>query len=75
MVHLSAPGWDVIGGGEPEIPGISIGHNTFGTWGLTVYSTDGEDLYIYDINPENHRQYRHNNEWVDMHSITETIQV
>ena len=75
MVHLNAPGWDVIGGGEPEIPGISIGHNTFGTWGLTVYSTDGEDLYIYDINPENHRQYRHNNEWVDMHSITETIQV
>ena len=75
MVHLNAPGWDVIGGGEPEIPGISIGHNTFGTWGLTVYSTDGEDLYIYDINPENHRQYRHNNEWVNMHSITETIQV
>ena len=75
MVHLSAPGWDVIGGGEPEIPGISIGHNTFGAWGLTVYSTDGEDLYIYDINPENHRQYRHNNEWVDMSSITETIHI
>ena len=27
MVHLVAPGWNVIGGGEPEIPGISIGHN------------------------------------------------
>ena len=75
MVHLNAPGWDVIGGGEPEIPGISIGHNNFGAWGLTVYSTDGEDLYIYDLNPDNHRQYRHNNKWVDMHSITEPIQV
>ncbi len=75
MVHLSAPGWEVIGGGEPEIPGISIGHNTFGTWGLTVYSTDGEDLYIYDINPENYQQYLYNNEWIDMHSITETIKV
>ena len=75
MVHLNAPGWDVIGGGEPEIPGISIGHNNFGAWGLTVYSTDGEDLYIYDLNPDNHRQYRYNNKWVDMHSITEPIQV
>ena len=24
MVHLVAPGWNVIGGGEPEIPGIYI---------------------------------------------------
>ena len=75
MVHLNAPGWNVIGGGEPEIPGISIGHNTFGTWGLTVFSTDGEDLFIYDINPNNHQQYLYNNEWVDMLSITEVIQV
>ena len=27
--HLVAPGWNVIGG-EPEIPGISIGHNGIG---------------------------------------------
>ena len=26
-VHLNAPGWDVIGAGEPSLPGISIGHN------------------------------------------------
>ncbi len=26
-VHLVGPGWNVIGGGEPEIPGVSIGHN------------------------------------------------
>ena len=34
MAHLVAPGWNVIGGGEPEIPGISIGHNGTGAWGL-----------------------------------------
>ena len=32
MAHLVAPGWNVIGGGEPEIPGISIGHNENGQW-------------------------------------------
>ena len=29
-VHLVAPGWNVIGGGEPALPGVSIGHNDFG---------------------------------------------
>ena len=46
MAHLVAPGWNVIGGGEPEIPGISIGHNGIGAWGLTVFRTDAEDLYV-----------------------------
>ncbi len=75
MAHLVAPGWDVIGGGEPEIPGISIGHNEYGAWGLTVFRTDGEDLYVYDINPDNSNQYRYKGEWEDMIVITETIQV
>lgn len=38
-VHLVGPGWDVIGGGEPSLPGISIGHNEYGAWGLTVFSS------------------------------------
>jgi len=52
-VHLNAPGWDVIGGGEPSLPGVSIGHNNFGAWGLTIFGTDTEDLYVYDTNPAN----------------------
>lgn len=75
MTHLVAPGWNVIGGGEPEIPGISIGHNEYGTWGLTVFETDGEDLYVYDINPENPMQYRYKGEWKEMTTITESIPV
>ena len=74
-VHLSAPGWDVIGGGEPEIPGISIGHNNFGAWGLTVFRTDGEDLYIYELNPNNLNQYKYQNGWEDMTVINEIIAV
>ncbi len=75
MVHLSAPGWNVIGGGEPEIPGVSIGHNDFGAWGLTVFRTDGEDLYVYDLNPENLNQYQYQNDWEDMTVINEIIPV
>lgn len=75
MAHLVAPGWNVIGGGEPEIPGISIGHNEYGAWGLTVFRTDGEDLYVYELNPDNPNQYKFKGEWKDMEQITETIKV
>jgi len=75
MAHLVAPGWNVIGGGEPEIPGISIGHNEYGAWGLTVFRTDGEDLYVYDLNPENLNEYRYQGTWEAMEVIKETIPV
>ncbi len=73
--HLVAPGWNVIGGGEPEIPGISIGHNEFGAWGLTVFRTDAEDLYVYEINPNNFNEYKHNGEWNKFMTIEESIPV
>ena len=75
MAHLVAPGWNVIGGGEPEIPGISIGHNGIGAWGLTVFRTDAEDLYIYDLNPRNSYQYFYNGQWNEFEIIEETIKV
>ena len=75
MAHLISPNWNVIGGGEPEIPGISIGHNEYGAWGLTVFRTDGEDLYQYEINPNNPLEYKFEGEWREMKIIKEVIPV
>ena len=75
MAHLVAPGWNVIGGGEPEIPGISIGHNEYGAWGLTVFRTDGEDLIQYELNPSNPLQYKYKGAWRNFTVITETIAI
>jgi penicillin amidase len=75
MAHLVAPGWNVIGGGEPEIPGISIGHNGIGAWGLTVFRTDAEDLYVYDLNPNNDSQYMYEGKWRNFKIINESIAV
>lgn len=74
-VHLVAPGWNVIGGGEPEIPGISIGHNPYGAWGLTIFATDGEDLYFYKTNPANRRQYWYKGSWESMRVLRDSILV
>ena len=72
-VHLVAPGWNVIGGGEPVLPGVSIGHNEHGAWGLTIFGQDSEDLYVYDTNPANANEYRYRGGWEAMRVITESI--
>lgn len=46
--HLKAPGINVIGAGEPALPGISIGHNERIAFGLTIFPIDQEDLYVYE---------------------------
>ena len=73
--HLVGPGWNVIGGGEPVLPGISIGHNEYGAWGLTVFITDNEDLYVYDVHPDDPNRYRYRDRWETMTVIEETIPV
>ena len=47
IAHLVAPGLNVIGAGEPALPGISIGHNERIAFGLTIFAIDQEDLYFY----------------------------
>lgn len=74
-VHLAAPGWNVIGGGEPTIPGVSIGHNGHGAWGLTVFRTDGEDLYVYETDPADPNRYRYGDGWEEMTVLAESIPV
>jgi penicillin amidase len=72
-VHLVAPGWNVIGGGEPVLPGVSIGHNEFGAWGLTIFGTDSEDLFVYETNPANPNEYRYQGRWEAMRVVAETV--
>jgi penicillin amidase len=74
-VHLVAPGWNVIGGGEPVLPGVSIGHNEYGAWGLTIFGSDTEDLYVYETNPANPNQYMYRGAWEDMRVLKDTIPV
>ena len=75
FVHLVGDGWNVIGGGEPALPGVSIGHNDYGAWGLTIFSIDQEDLYVYETDPENPHRYRYRDGWEQMRELEEAIPV
>ena len=53
IVHLNAPGWNVIGACEPPFVGVAIGHNERVAWGLTIVGTDQHDVYVEEVNPAN----------------------
>jgi penicillin amidase len=75
LVHVSGPGFDVIGGGEPIIPGISLGHNGQVAFGLTIFPVDQEDLYIYETGTGNSPRYRYRDDWEPMEIVSEVIPV
>lgn len=75
IAHLHAPGLDVIGAGEPALPGISIGHNGSVAFGLTIFNIDQEDLYVYQLNPEHENQYKYQGRWEPFNIIKEQIEV
>jgi len=66
MVHLVAPGWNVIGAGEPGLPGVALGHNQNIAWGFTIFGLDQQDLYIEELNPANPLEYRTESGWAAM---------
>ena len=75
IVHLEAPGFSVIGAGEPALPGISIGHNGTIAFGLTIFNADQEDLYVYETDPADPDRYRYRGGWEPMRIVRETIEV
>ena len=62
-VHLVAPGWNVIGAGEPALPGIALGHNESIAWGFTIVGIDQQDLYVEKVNPADAAQYFYQGSW------------
>ena len=73
LVHLVAPGWDVIGAGEPGLPGVALGHNQSIAWGFTIFGLDQQDLYVEELNPADHLQYKTENGWERMRVEKETF--
>jgi penicillin G amidase len=75
IVHLIAPDMNVIGAGEPALPGVSIGHNDRIAFGLTIFGVDQEDLYVEEINPTNPDQVKFENSWEPVKIVHEQIEV
>lgn len=75
IVHLNAPGWNVIGSSEAPFVGVHIGHNERVAWGLTIVGTDFQDVFVEDLDPANPAQVLYNGRPENMTVVTEQIKV
>ena len=74
-VHLNAPGWNVIGAGEPALPGIAAGHNDRIAFGFTIVGMDQQDLYVEQLDPADHDRYLYKGRWETMRVEHERVKV
>ena len=75
LVHLVGPGWNVIGAGEPALPGVAAGHNDRVGFGFTIVGIDQQDLYVEETKPENQNEYKVRGRWQPMRVEREQIKV
>lgn len=75
ITHLVGPGWNVIGAGEPSLPGVAVGHNERVAFGFTIFMTDSQDVYVEETHPDDPIRYRYKESWESMRTETETFRV
>ena len=88
LTHLVGPGWNVIGAGEPGVPGVAGGHNGRVGFGFTIVGMDQQDVYVERIAVcPGFRRSRaaregtaprcawHDGRWVPLKTVVDTIPV
>ncbi len=75
LVHLNAPGWNVIGAGEPALPGVALGHNDKIAWGITIVGTDQADIYVEETDSASPTNYKLKGKWEPMKILRDEIPV
>ena len=75
MVHLSAPGLDVIGAGAPGLPGIMQGHTDRFAFGRTNFHIDQTDLFILRTKDGDPGRYWHKGQWKAFETFEDEILV
>jgi penicillin amidase len=88
LTHLVGPGWNVIGAGEPGVPGVAGGHNERVGFGFTIVGMDQQDVYVERMAVcPGFRQSRaaragtaprctwHEARWVPLKTVQDTIRV
>ena len=64
LVHLHAPGWNVIGATAPWMPGVADGHNDRVWWTTEPADVDAQDVFVERVNPANPHQVDEGGRWV-----------
>ena len=66
LVHLTAPGWNVIGATAPWQPGVAAGHNARIAFNAESKDDDTQDIFVEKLNPADPRQVADHGRWVEI---------
>ncbi|HMF97944.1 MAG TPA: penicillin acylase family protein [Vicinamibacterales bacterium] len=75
LVHLNAPGWNVIGATSPWLPGVEAGHNSGVAWTFEPIHADTQDVYVERLNPANDHEVEENDRWVPTTMVSDTLRL
>jgi penicillin amidase len=73
--HLSYPGFELYGYHQALNPTASLGHNLDFGWSITMFQNDDVDLIAEKLNPDNADQVWYQDQWVELQSRSEKIEV
>jgi penicillin G amidase len=73
LVHLNAPGWNVIGATAPWLPGVAVGHNERIAWDASGFDADTQDVFVEKLNPSTPHQVEDHGRFVDTTIVMDTI--
>ena len=73
LVHLNAPGWNVIGATAPWLPGVAAGHNDRIAWETAALDADTQDVFVEKVNPADPHQVEDRGRWAATTIVTEPI--
>lgn len=75
VIHLNAPGINVMGASLPGGPGVTIGFNDAIAWGNTNAKRDLVDWYYIQFKDEKRDEYLYNGNWVPTRKVIEKFEV
>ena len=75
LVHLNAPGWNVIGATAPWLPGVESGHNEHVAWTIDPLRADTQDVFVERVNPSNAHEVEDERRWVPTTTAQSTLRM
>ena len=75
VIHLNAPGVNVMGASLPGAPAVTIGYNDSIAWSVTNAQRDLVDWFKITYQDSTKNKYKLDNQWVDTKKVVEVIKV
>ncbi len=75
VMHLNAPGVNVLGATLPGALGVVSGYNDSIAWGVTNARRDVRDWYHIQFKDNDKKEYLHENKWLKTQKVIQTFEV